>query len=133
MALRESQAGVVLKFDRHHLQRDPLLVIAEKDKSQADILGKISRRVLLEAQTAMFDDMAGAFTRYPVLGCGTSPPQIHACNLLILSDNISTNVVQPPCLAGILSETGRLKRKKLSAAQLSAACPPLSYNGGHAD
>ncbi len=41
----------------------------------------------------MLDDVARAFTRYPVLGCGASPSQIHGRNLLILSDNISAALI----------------------------------------
>lgn len=84
------QEALVLKFDRHHLQREPLCVIAEKDEPRIGADGSIGGRVLLESQATMLDDVARAFTGYPVLGRGASPLQIHTGSLAVLSDNISS-------------------------------------------
>jgi hypothetical protein len=62
----DHEQSVVLELDRHHLQCDSLFVVAEKDEPWAGALRRTSRRILLEAKAAMVDDVAGAFTRYPV-------------------------------------------------------------------
>lgn len=56
------EQGVVFELYRHHLQRCPLLVIAEEDESRAGVLWSISGWTLLEAQATLLDDAAGAFT-----------------------------------------------------------------------
>jgi hypothetical protein len=119
------QQSVVLELDCHHLQRDSFLVIAEKDESQTGFLRGLGGWVLLEAQAAMLDDVAGAFTRYPMLGGGASPSQIHGCNLLILSDNIST-IVFPTALRkfrALLATSARLPSYRRISVHIRSRMP----------
>jgi hypothetical protein len=67
------QQAVVIELDRHHLQSNPILVIAEEDEPRASVRWSLAGRVLLEAQTTVLDDVARALTGYSVLGRGASP------------------------------------------------------------
>jgi hypothetical protein len=66
-----------LELDRHHFQSDAIGVIAEVEPPRIGLRRSVSGRALLEAQAAMFNDVARAFTRDPVLGGGASPSEAH--------------------------------------------------------
>ena len=65
--------ALVFELDRHHLQRNPIGVIAAEDDPGIGSGPSSGRGVLLEAQATMFDDVARAFTGDPVLGRGREP------------------------------------------------------------
>jgi hypothetical protein len=79
----------VLELHRHHFQSDAVCVVAQIDEPRFGTGGSTCRRRLLETKTAMLNDVARAFTSYPMLGCRASPSEIHTSSLAILSDNIS--------------------------------------------
>jgi hypothetical protein len=103
----DHQQALVLEFDSHHLQRDPIGVIAEEDEPWVGSHGSAGRGVLLEAQTTMLDDVARAFTGDPVPGRGASPQKVHVSvlgALAVLSDNI--NSVAQVLVAEAAAENG---------------------------
>jgi hypothetical protein len=50
-----------------------LHIVTEEDEPRAGTSRRVGWRLLLEAQTTVLDDIARAFTGYPVLGRGTNP------------------------------------------------------------
>jgi len=85
---------LAFELDRHHLQRNPFSIVTQEDKPRACADRRLSGWFLLEPQTALLDDVARAFTGYPVLGCRACPFQIHTAKLYILSDNISSETIR---------------------------------------
>jgi hypothetical protein len=67
---------VVFELDRYYLQRHSLRVIAEVNESSNEPQRTAIGRSLLEAKAAVLNDVARAFTRYPMLGRGASPAEI---------------------------------------------------------
>ncbi len=64
------QQRLVCELNRHHLESNPILVIAKEDQSLADALRGTARWGLIEKQAAMLDDIARSFTGDPMPGCG---------------------------------------------------------------
>jgi RNase P/RNase MRP subunit p29 len=58
----DDQETPIFEFDRHHLQGDSVRVVPEIKQPRIGVSGSPWRRVLLEAQTAMLDDVSRAFT-----------------------------------------------------------------------
>jgi hypothetical protein len=58
----DHQQASIVQLDRHHLQRDSRRILAKEHKPCAGASRRIDGRILLEAQFAVLDDVAGTFT-----------------------------------------------------------------------